>query len=191
MFHDLQYLCEQATANDRCAIVGDQFELVNSICRTEKNIDSLIHERIERVDTSEHHIEFANTVLEKGNTTTVGACARSATIFVYLFLRRIPIQSPVFDWMIDLLQQDFERTEHCIQQMYSPELLFWILFVAGTASLGRPKRVWFRSELAKNLGYLELNSWSAAKQVLEKLAWLETSGESLGRSLWEELEDTR
>ena len=191
MFYDLQYLSEQVAANDSGALVGDPFELMDSICVTEKHIDSLIHERIERVDTCEHHIEFAAIVLGKGNTIPVGACARSATIYVYLFLRRIPIHSPVFDWMVDTVQQDFERTEASIRHIYPPVLLFWILFVAGTASLGKPQRSWFRSKLAKYRGFLKLNSWKAAKEVLETLVWLDTPGESLGGSLWEELEGLR
>jgi hypothetical protein len=191
MFHDLQYLSEQVTANDRRALAGDPFELMESICAVEKNIDLLIHDRIEKVDTRGHHVEFSTAVLKKGNTTPVGACARSATVFLYLFLRRIPIHSPVFDWMVELLQQDFERTEEYIRHLYPPALLFWILFVAGTASLGRPERAWFRCKLAKCRERLKINIWNEAKEVLEKLAWLETPGESLGGSLWEELESIR
>jgi hypothetical protein len=188
MFLDLQYLSEQIAASDRRAFVGEPFELVDSVCTAEKQIDSLIHDRVEKIDTSEHHIEFAAPVLEKGNSIPVGACARSATIFVYLFLRRIPIHSPVFGWMIDMVRQDFERTEAYISQVYPPELLFWILFVAGTASLGRYERSWFLSKMTRYREFLKLKDWSAGKVVLEKLAWLETPGESLGVCLWEELE---
>jgi hypothetical protein len=188
MFHDLQYLSAQVTAYDSGVLIGDPFELRDSLCSTEKFIDSLIHERIEKIDTSEHHIEFAAPVLEKGIVAPVGACGRSAVIYVYLFLRRIPIHSPVFDWMVDMTRQDFERTEGYLRHVYPPELLFWLLFVAGTASLGRSDRSWFRMKLVKYRSFLKLNSWRAAAEVLEMLAWLETPGESLGRSLWEELE---
>jgi hypothetical protein len=188
MFHDLQYLSAQVAAYESGVLSGDPFELRDNMCSTEKLIDSLIHERIEIIDTSEHHIEFAAPVLEKGNAIPVGACGRSAGIYVYLFLRKIPIRSPVFDWMVDMTRQDFERTESCIRHMYPPELLFWLLFVAGTASLGRPDRPWFRMKLAKYRNFLKLDSWGAATEVLEKLAWIETPGESLGGSLWDELE---
>jgi hypothetical protein len=188
MFLDLQYLSAQVAAYESGVLIGDAFELRDSLCSTEKFIDTLIHERIERIDTSEHHIDFATAVLGKGHAIPVGACCRSAVIYVYLFLRRLPIHSPVFDWMVDMMRQDFERTEGTIRRVYPPELLFWLLFVAGTASLGRPDRSWFRMKLAKYRIFLKLNSWRAATAVLEKLAWLETPGESLGKSLWEELE---
>ena len=189
MFHDLQHISEQIAANDRGKLVGDRLEHMESICAAEKNIDLLIHDRIEQVDTNEHRREFAATVLEKGNTIPTGACARSATIFVYLFLRRVPTHSPVFDWMVKLMQQDFERTEKCIRDFYPPELLFWMLFVAGTVSLAMPERSWFRKKLVEYRDILRLHSWYSAKLVLEKLAWLETPGESLGGFLWEELEN--
>lgn len=188
MFHDLQYLSAQVAAYESGVVIDDPFELRDSMCSTEKLIDSLIHERIERIDTSNHHIDFAAPVLEKGHAVPVGACCRSAVIYVYLFLRRIPIHSPVFDWMVDMIQQDFERTESYIREVYPPELLFWLLFVAGTASLGRSERSWFRIKLAKYRNFLKLDSWRAATEVLEKMAWLETPGETLGQSLWEELE---
>ena len=191
MFHDLQYLSEQVAANDRAALAGDLVGLIENICTAEKNIAVLMHDRIEKVDIREHRVEFAAAVLKKGSTTPTGACARSGSIFVYMFLRRIPIHSPIFDWMVVLLQQDFERTEEIMRRLYPPELLLWILFIAGTASLGRPGRSGFRFKLIKCRSELNINSWNAAKLMLRKLAWLETPGDSLGGSSWEELEGDR
>ena len=79
------------------SLVRHPFELRNSLCSTEKVIDSLIHERIERVDTSEHNVEFAAQVIENGYNTPIGACGRSAVIYIYLFLRKFLILSLVFD----------------------------------------------------------------------------------------------
>jgi hypothetical protein len=187
MFRDLQHLSGQLAAKDSGTFVGDQAELIDSICTAEKHIDSLVHERIERIDPSEHNPEFAPLILEYGNPIPVRACALSATIYVYLFLRRIPILSPVFDCMVEQVREDFGRTETIVHQLYPPELLFWLLFVAGSASLRRHERSWFRGKLARYRDILKLRRWNAARKLLEKQAWLETPGEFLGRALWEEM----
>ena len=188
MFRDLRYLSGQVVATNNRALEPDQSETIDGICTTEKHIDSLIHERIERVDLNNHHRDFALLVLQHGNPIPVRSCAISGSIFVYLFLRRIPILSPIFDWMVGLMQQDFERTEATILATYRPEIIFWMLFIAGLASLGRRQRLWFRERLVRSRMVLELNCWMEAKDVLESLAWAETLGESSGRALWQELD---
>ena len=190
MFKDLQYLSAKIADSDSGILMIDGSELADTICSAEKYIDSLIHERIERVDTNEHNPEFASLVLEHGNTIPVISCALSGSIYVYLFIRRIPLQSSIFDWMIDLFQQDFERTEAAIRMLYSPEQLWWMLFVVGTASLGwRRERSWILRKLNLCRDILRLNGWREAKEILEKVAWVESAGELYGKALWEELDD--
>jgi hypothetical protein len=188
MFRDLQYLSGQVLATNNRTLALDKSKIIDRICTTENHIDSLIHERIERVDVNNHHRDFAFLVLLHGNPIPVRSCAISGSIFIYLFLRRIPILSPVFDWMVGLMQQDFERTEASILATYRPEIIFWMLYIAGLASLGRRQRLWFRGKLARCRMVLKLNCWREAKNILEKLAWAETLGESSGKALWQELD---
>lgn len=188
MFKDLQYLSAKIATSDNGFLMIDWSELADAICSAEKHIESLIHERIERVDTNEHNPEFASLVLEHGNTIPLMSYALSGSIYIYLFIRRIPIESSVFDWMVDLFQQDFERTEAAIHTLYSPEQLWWMLFVVGAASLGRRERSWILRKLNLGRGILRLNGWRQAKKVLEKVAWVEIAGELHGKALWEELD---
>ena len=188
MFKDLQYLSAKIADSDSGILMIDGSELADTICSTEKYIDSLIHQRIERVDTNEHNPEFASLVLEYGNTIPVRSCALSGCIYVYLFVRRIPIQSSIFDWMVDIFQQDFERTEAAIRMLYSPEQLWWMLFVVGTASLGRRERSWILRKLNLGRDILGLNGWREAKEILERVAWVESTGELHGKAIWEELD---
>jgi hypothetical protein len=187
MFKDLQYLSANIAASDNGMPMIDGSELADTICSAENHINSLIYERIERVDTNEHNPEFASLVLGHGNIIPVMSCALSGSIYIYLFIRRIPIQSSVFDWVVDLFQQDFERTEAAILMLYPPEQLWWMLFVAGTASLGRRDRSWILRKLNLGRDILRLNGWREAKEVLKKVAWVENAGELYGKVLWEEL----
>ena len=184
MFKDLQYLSAQVAASDKGIATIDASELADAICSAENHIDSLIHVRIERVDTKEHNPEFASLVLEHGNDIPVMSCALSAWIYIYLFIRRIPIRSSVFDWMVDRFQQDFERTEAAVRDLYPPDQLWWMLSVVGAASLGRRNRWWILRKMDRGL---KLNRWSDAKEVLEKVAWVESTGELYGKIVWEEM----
>jgi len=68
-----------------------------------------------------------------------------------------------------------------------PELLFWILFVGGCASEGRPERDWFREQLEFSRGKLGLWSREEAKEMLKQFAWVERWNDEQYNVLWDEL----
>jgi hypothetical protein len=43
------------------------------------------------------------------------------------------------------------------------------------------------SKLNKGRDILRLNRWGEAKEVLERVTWVESAGELHGKTLWEEL----
>jgi hypothetical protein len=63
-----------------------------------------------------------------------------------------------------------------------------MLFVVGTASLGRRGRPGISRKLSKGLDILAINRWGEAKEALEKVTWVESAGELHGKTLWEELD---
>ncbi|KAL2812616.1 hypothetical protein BJX63DRAFT_443402 [Aspergillus granulosus] len=53
----------------------------------------------------------------------------------------------------------------------APDLLFWVLFVGGTASQGYTPRSWFADNLALPVRSLGLKDWGEARKVLGDFFW--------------------
>ena len=174
--HCVSYLMEQ---NDNGTYALAKTDLHRSIYDAEKSVDELL-----RGGNYE-----ARTV--HGVQSNSGCCAISASIYVYRSLRRIPFSSTVYDYLVHLLKQDFEKVEvaRTYRQVFPRELLFWIFFVAASSGQGRPEESFFKKELLVSRQALRISTWEVAKFVLKKFAWVEGWNESMDEALFNSLRE--
>ena len=114
----------------------------------------------------------------------------ASSIYINLFLLRLPPENSRFAWIVDLFIQNYEAGEAIIGEFYPPERAFWILYVSGCAATGRNQRLWVLHQLYEVRCSLQLVNWSDAENVLEKTAWIKRPESQRDRALWEEVEFT-
>lgn len=142
--------------------------------------------------------KYIDTMLRGGwydaRSTTKGVVAGRAFIvlagyiYLYLFLRRIEVSSRLYDWMVSLLREDLGNVEHTMRKTCSPELLFWILVIGASGSVGRRESNWFLKELRVSKDVLALGSWEDARAILSRFASVEGwKDEFVGEKIWSEL----
>lgn len=184
MFRNLHYLSGKITISmSRNNNVQNDATLMENIFKAEQYVELIIH----------HGGGTTGTIgLSSGNSsiTTVQSSALAGAIYVYFFLRDIPVDSSVFDWMATLLKEGFQWDESVIGQNIPAEVLFWVLFVGRAAAVGRDERHWFCAHLDRARRDLMLSCWEEAKGVLRRLAWIEGPRDSDFKELWEELDGT-
>jgi hypothetical protein len=189
MLMDLNHLSIKAIASERAWIQPD---FIENTLELQRIIDSLIHRRTDSTtstisSTSSSSRELAPPTGDADLVVRVRICALAGFIYVYLFLLRTPVASTVFDWMVSSVKRDFESMEVVIREMYTPQLLFWIMYTAGCAGVGRAEREWFRDRVAEIRDSLGLQKWDDARETLGKLAWVDLSDQFSCFTLWQEL----
>ena len=183
MFRNLHNLSGQITASLNGTLVLNEAELLEHVCKAERHIESLIHDRGDRRGAT-------TTSDDESTIIQVRSAALAGAIYLYLFLRGISVDSSIFDWMVALLKEDFQSFDSVIGRLYPEEILFWILFVGRAAAVGRNERYWFCARLDVSRRDLMLSSWEEAKSVLGRFAWIEGPADSEYKELWEELDGT-
>jgi hypothetical protein len=66
-------------------------------------------------------------------------------------------------------------------------VLLWMLVLGGIASLDKPERPWFVSQLALMVRKLRLMDWGGVEDILESFLWLESAYGKGGQELWDEV----
>jgi hypothetical protein len=167
--HCVSYLVEQ---DDNGTFTLEKADLHRSIYEAEKSVDTLL-----RGGQYE-----ARTV--HGVVSNSGCCIIAAYIYVYRSLRRIPLASTLYDYMVRLLRQDIESVADTVRQLFPMEVLFWVFFVGASAGKGRPEEFYFKHELMVSRQALMINTWEVAKFVLKKFAWVEGRNEEGDKDLF-------
>ncbi|KAE9374620.1 hypothetical protein N431DRAFT_543892 [Stipitochalara longipes BDJ] len=170
--HCVSFLVEQ---NDNGALTLEKADLHRSIYDVEKSVDTLM-----RGGQYE-----ARTV--RGVQSNSGCCLIAADIYVYRSLRRIPLTSTLYDYMVRLLKEDIENVASTIRQVFPREVLFWVFFVGAAAAKERPEEAFFQQALAVSRQALMINTWEVAKFVLKKFAWVEGWNEQIDEELFNRL----
>lgn len=112
------------------------------------------------------------------------------TLFIYLNMCVWHFQVfPVMQQMVNPLQQCLSSTTPIpiltpIKQTV-PDVLFWILFIAGMASRGHDGHSWFVAQLVELTLYLGVRDWCAAREILGGFFYTDQPGQSGGEELWE------
>jgi hypothetical protein len=167
--HRVSYLMEQ---NDNGTFTLEKDDLYRSIFEAEKSVDTLLRGGSCTART-------VNSVLSNS-----GCCVIAANIYVYRSLRRIPLTSTLYDYMVRLLKQDIENVADTVRQVFPREVLFWVFFVGGSAAKGRREESYFKQQLAVSRQDLLIATWEVAKFVLKKFAWVEGWNEEVDAELF-------
>ncbi|KAJ5043090.1 uncharacterized protein L3040_004476 [Drepanopeziza brunnea f. sp. 'multigermtubi'] len=193
MFRHLRTHSALAAAFENGSSPIHEAEILSRLCAIERFIDSLVHGGAGA--GSDHTTlllpQNANRPLHNTNkpdTVPMRPCGFVGSIYIYLFLRKIPLASPVFDYMVSLVREELERfgeEEKVLEGSVPAEVVFWMLFVAGVASVEREERGWFVRRLKIVRGVLGLRGWEEARRLLGTLAWADGMGDEGGRRLWE------
>jgi len=170
--HCVSFLVEQ---NDSGALAIEKADLHHSIYEVEKSVDALMR-------SGQYE---ARTV--KGVQSHSGCCVIAAEIYVYRSLRRIPLTSRMYDYLVGLLKQDIENVASTLRQVFPREVLFWVFFVGASAAKGCPEEAAFQRALAVSRQALMINTWEVAKFVLKKFAWVEGWNEQADEELFNSL----
>jgi hypothetical protein len=67
------------------------------------------------------------------------------------------------------------------------DLFLWMLVLGGIASLDKPERRWFVSQLALLVDKLRID-WRGIEDILETFLWLDSACGPRGRELWAKIE---
>jgi hypothetical protein len=110
----------------------------------------------------------------------------AGNIFLCLYLRELPLSSPVFDYLLDCLVRALAETnsERNIQ-WYPPRFLLWLLFIGGAAAEDRARRAWFIEQIPAVQAQLRLETWDEVIAVLSKFPFVSACYQSF-QKLWEE-----
>ncbi|KAL5337456.1 hypothetical protein BJX70DRAFT_234384 [Aspergillus crustosus] len=131
------------------------------------------------------------------------------TLFIYLNIRVWNFQVfPIMKSIVKPLQQtllfpapiteettkttgttEFTLLSHLKQS--APEILFWILFIGGMASLGHEEHAWFVAHLTEISLYMGIDNWETAREILGGFFYAERPGQGGGEELWGEVMTAR
>jgi hypothetical protein len=176
MFVNLRRVSHLMEENDNGTLKIEKAELRRAIVDTEMAVDKLL--RGGRYDL--------RTV--KGIHSNSGCCVIAGCLYVYYFLRRIPVTSALYNYMVRLLKEDFENVAGTFRQVFPKEVLFWVLFVGAASATCREEEAWFKKELAMTRQGLSITTWEVAKFILKKFAWVEDWYEDVVKELFNSLE---
>lgn len=185
MFHDLRTHASLRTAFENGSGSIDETHIVYHLCTIERSIDSFVHGGLDRAGSP----SLSHGVSGRLMDMPLRPCGVVGSIYIYMFLRKIPVDNPVFDYMVSLVREELERFDaELLQGMFPPEIMFWMLFVAGVASLKREERPWFVMRLRREIRILGLKGWQEVRGLLGRLAWVDGVEQEGGRQLWGFLE---
>jgi hypothetical protein len=134
------------------------------------------------------------TAIELNINTTVSSCPNiyeccrlMAMIFSIAVIYPILNTYDVLQTLVRQLIAGLEAMDiESLSVDYSGVLL-WILVLGGIATLGKPERSWFVSNLALiNVKRVKLD-WNGVEDILKSFLWLESACSPGGRRLWGEV----
>jgi hypothetical protein len=116
------------------------------------------------------------------------ALRMASLIYIKEILQEFPRSATGSRNLVQKLKTSLSVVKECWQL---GSWLLWLFFVGGTASKAGPDRAWFTAHLVRMSMTLELSTWDEVKDILDKLLWIETTHDSMCKSLWDEVMVTR
>jgi hypothetical protein len=155
---------------------GDKTSLAQKLDAAERRIHSLMHS------------EFSDDSDLGGSSYRWRAYPLAGNIFLYLYLRHVPLSSTIFNYVVPNLQQALIETGGIDDTgIFPADALFWMLVMGGVAAVDRVQWQWFRLNITKSSRLMGLNSWHDARKILLQFPFTGGLCESKCQSLWDEL----
>lgn len=107
----------------------------------------------------------------------------------YSFLCVFPLPVAPFAILLRQMKSSFFSNDFSHVWKQAPNMMVWILYIAGVASVGSPDhQTWIVAALDRCFRRLKLDSWEEVKAILQDFLWLPITNDNDGIALWEEIE---
>lgn len=174
MFQDLHTLSRQLLTSTISKSLSTEPNFNDQVTKAEQHIDYLVH------------CPTTPGISINGVSTNSGSCLLAGYIYLYLFLKRIPLQNSVYEWMASLLKDEILEHEATMKENFPIELRFWVFFVGGFAAAGTKEGEWFRKELQILRIDSELGGWESASLALKNIVWIQREEDEAAKKFWED-----
>jgi hypothetical protein len=137
-----------------------------------------------------HDREFVHDIRYRGPGATWSAYPIAGTVYLYFFLRQVPLSNTIYEYCVGYLKEALEEAKavEISSERYPPEALFWLLIIGGSVSRGQKYNSWFRIHASNFKELLNLQSWDDACQVLEQFVYSREIGDLYFQAFWDELD---
>jgi len=116
-------------------------------------------------------------------------CFITCLVYIYIYLRDFPIQSPLFSNFIEKLSSSLFATDFGVMWKESSyPMLLWVLATGAIAASGRTERSRFVSGLSRISHSAGLRTFDDFMAALKKILWARRRGGALHRDLWRDVE---
>lgn len=108
-----------------------------------------------------------------------------ATI-IYSLLCVFPLPGASFKLIVRCMMSHFVSYDFSHELNKAPQLMIWIFYMAGIASIGQLERSWVIARLSLMLDDQKRGTWEEMKRCLGDHLWLPRTNDRDGISLWNE-----
>jgi hypothetical protein len=119
------------------------------------------------------------------------ACCNAASVYLCLAIRKIPTHAPMYNSKVAIVHSLLVPVDLTTMSSKFPALILWMLFVTGSAAVGRPERIYFVAQVANISLTLKLQCWEDVERLLNTFLWVPKDSEIPYWLLWTEAEALR
>jgi len=115
------------------------------------------------------------------------ACRLAAIIYSIIVIFPFPACTAPFPELVTLLKKELESESVRRDWQRAGELILWILFMGGIASLGLGERRWYVEAVAGLAGRMGIINYDGAREILQNFLWLGSTSEGDALRIWSEV----
>jgi hypothetical protein len=108
-------------------------------------------------------------------------------IHIYYFLRDVPRGAPLFHLMSSRIRERLEKVNLVMLQLQYPEMVLWILMMAGIGGIGSPNRRYFALLLADMCSDLGIRGGIEIAANMEEFFWSDIYRSPATISFWRDV----
>lgn len=124
-------------------------------------------QRLNALGLSMHRMMAGNFFETGTDNMPLRAYSIVGNIFLCLFLRELPLDSSIYDYLLDCLSHALEEKNIRKDLRWYPDrFLLWLLFVGGASAAGRARQGWFKAQIPAVQARLNLETWTDVLTVL-------------------------
>jgi Fungal specific transcription factor domain len=115
------------------------------------------------------------------------ACRLAAIIYSILVVLPWPASTAPFPELAIQLEEELNGGDIMKDSPRAPELLLWILFMGGIASIGLAQRTWYVEGIGSLAKKMNLVSSEKIKEIMMNFLWLGSTSDGDGLELWNDV----